>query len=176
MSQGALLTLMTLRVSGTEGPRFQCSQASVNARLAGGEGNRARAPRAAHFHAHELAHRWTNLRHGGSGGSGNRDPGSTHVWEISQSAQPHGNGDGAPHSPARAPVPRVITDGERPRTRCAKGSTTRVGPTRCWCCLAKLSARRSPFQNIRGCTLYHCHILEHEDMGMMRNFRITAVK
>jgi len=20
---------------------------------------------------------------------------------------------------------------------------------------------------------YHCHILEHEDMGMMRNFRVT---
>ena len=24
-----------------------------------------------------------------------------------------------------------------------------------------------------GLYLYHCHILEHEDMGMMRNFRIT---
>jgi FtsP/CotA-like multicopper oxidase with cupredoxin domain len=22
--------------------------------------------------------------------------------------------------------------------------------------------------------LYHCHILEHEDMGMMRNFRFTV--
>jgi len=24
-----------------------------------------------------------------------------------------------------------------------------------------------------GLFLYHCHILEHEDMGMMRNFRIA---
>ena len=24
-----------------------------------------------------------------------------------------------------------------------------------------------------GLYLYHCHILEHEDMGMMRNFRIA---
>ena len=24
-----------------------------------------------------------------------------------------------------------------------------------------------------GLYLYHCHILEHEDMGMMRNFRVT---
>jgi FtsP/CotA-like multicopper oxidase with cupredoxin domain len=24
-----------------------------------------------------------------------------------------------------------------------------------------------------GTYLYHCHILEHEDMGMMRNFRVT---
>jgi FtsP/CotA-like multicopper oxidase with cupredoxin domain len=25
-----------------------------------------------------------------------------------------------------------------------------------------------------GLYLYHCHLLEHEDMGMMRNFRVTA--
>ena len=25
-----------------------------------------------------------------------------------------------------------------------------------------------------GLFLYHCHILEHEDMGMMRNFRIVG--
>jgi FtsP/CotA-like multicopper oxidase with cupredoxin domain len=25
-----------------------------------------------------------------------------------------------------------------------------------------------------GLFLYHCHILEHEDMGMMRNFRVVA--
>ena len=25
-----------------------------------------------------------------------------------------------------------------------------------------------------GLYLYHCHILEHEDMGMMRNFRVVA--
>ena len=24
-----------------------------------------------------------------------------------------------------------------------------------------------------GVYLYHCHILEHEDMGMMRNFRVV---
>ena len=26
-----------------------------------------------------------------------------------------------------------------------------------------------------GLYLYHCHILEHEDMGMMRNFRVGAI-
>jgi FtsP/CotA-like multicopper oxidase with cupredoxin domain len=30
-----------------------------------------------------------------------------------------------------------------------------------------------PFTRHRGVYLYHCHILEHEDMGMMRNFRVT---
>ena len=28
------------------------------------------------------------------------------------------------------------------------------------------------FSNFPGLYLYHCHILEHEDMGMMRNFRV----
>jgi FtsP/CotA-like multicopper oxidase with cupredoxin domain len=29
------------------------------------------------------------------------------------------------------------------------------------------------FSRFPGLYLYHCHILEHEDMGMMRNFRIA---
>jgi FtsP/CotA-like multicopper oxidase with cupredoxin domain len=31
-----------------------------------------------------------------------------------------------------------------------------------------------PFPRHQGLYLYHCHILEHEDMGMMRNFRIVT--
>jgi FtsP/CotA-like multicopper oxidase with cupredoxin domain len=30
------------------------------------------------------------------------------------------------------------------------------------------------FSEYPGLYLYHCHILEHEDMGMMRNFRIRT--
>ena len=30
------------------------------------------------------------------------------------------------------------------------------------------------FETYSGLFLYHCHILEHEDMGMMRNYRIRA--
>jgi len=30
-----------------------------------------------------------------------------------------------------------------------------------------------PFTHHRGLYLYHCHILEHEDMGIMRNFRVV---
>jgi FtsP/CotA-like multicopper oxidase with cupredoxin domain len=32
----------------------------------------------------------------------------------------------------------------------------------------------SHFQRYPGLFLYHCHNLEHEDMGMMRNYRIRA--
>ncbi len=30
------------------------------------------------------------------------------------------------------------------------------------------------FQDYTGLYLYHCHNLEHEDMGMMRNYRVVA--
>ena len=30
------------------------------------------------------------------------------------------------------------------------------------------------FENHTGLYLYHCHILEHEDMGMMRNYLVRA--
>ncbi len=30
------------------------------------------------------------------------------------------------------------------------------------------------FEDFTGLYLYHCHILEHEDMGMMRNYRVEA--
>ncbi len=30
------------------------------------------------------------------------------------------------------------------------------------------------FQRYQGLFLYHCHNLEHEDLGMMRNYRVTA--
>jgi FtsP/CotA-like multicopper oxidase with cupredoxin domain len=30
------------------------------------------------------------------------------------------------------------------------------------------------FEHHSGLFLYHCHNLEHEDMGMMRNFRVEV--
>jgi FtsP/CotA-like multicopper oxidase with cupredoxin domain len=30
------------------------------------------------------------------------------------------------------------------------------------------------FEDYTGLYLYHCHILEHEDLGMMRNYRVEA--
>jgi FtsP/CotA-like multicopper oxidase with cupredoxin domain len=30
------------------------------------------------------------------------------------------------------------------------------------------------FEDFTGLFVYHCHLLEHEDMGMMRNFRVVA--
>jgi FtsP/CotA-like multicopper oxidase with cupredoxin domain len=33
---------------------------------------------------------------------------------------------------------------------------------------------RIPFTEIRGRTVYHCHILDHEDLGMMGVIRVRA--
>jgi FtsP/CotA-like multicopper oxidase with cupredoxin domain len=30
------------------------------------------------------------------------------------------------------------------------------------------------FEDYTGIYLYHCHILEHEDLGMMRNYLVQA--
>ena len=30
------------------------------------------------------------------------------------------------------------------------------------------------FADYSGLYLYHCHMLEHEDLGLMRNYRIEA--
>jgi len=30
-----------------------------------------------------------------------------------------------------------------------------------------------PFQDFKGLFMYHCHNLEHEDMGMMRDFLVV---
>jgi hypothetical protein len=50
-------------------------------------------------------------------------------------------------------------------TRCVQESSMPDGRTPL---LVLAGETRSP-----GLYLYHCHILEHEDMGMMRNFRVT---
>jgi FtsP/CotA-like multicopper oxidase with cupredoxin domain len=33
---------------------------------------------------------------------------------------------------------------------------------------------RAHYQHYSGLFLYHCHNLEHEDMGMMRNFEVVG--
>ncbi|MEQ8961817.1 MAG: multicopper oxidase domain-containing protein [Coleofasciculus sp. C2-GNP5-27] len=33
---------------------------------------------------------------------------------------------------------------------------------------------RIPFRDFAGKTVYHCHILDHEDLGMMGNLEIQA--
>lgn len=99
--------------------------------------------------------------------------GSTHVWEFMnvangmgmEAAHPihiHGRqfrvlgrAGGRPTSTLRG---GIVDEGWRDTVLVLPGETVRVQVT---------------FTRHPGLYLYHCHILEHEDMGMMRNFRVA---
>src|SRR4029079_6700708 len=100
--------------------------------------------------------------------------GSTHVWEVvnlengmgMEAAHPihmHGRQfrvvartGGRPTNTLRE---GIIDAGWRDTVLVLPGESVRVQVT---------------FSQFPGLYLYHCHILEHEDMGRMRNFRIRA--
>jgi len=99
--------------------------------------------------------------------------GSTHVWEFAN--QSNGMGMEMAHPihmhgrqfrvldriggrAANALREGIVDAGWRDTVLVLPGETVRVQVT---------------FTSHPGLYLYHCHILEHEDMGMMRNFRVT---
>jgi FtsP/CotA-like multicopper oxidase with cupredoxin domain len=99
--------------------------------------------------------------------------GSTHTWEFRN--VPNGMGMQAAHpihlhgrqfrvvertggAASNALRPGLVDAGWQDTVLVLPGETVRVQVT---------------FTGHPGLYLYHCHILEHEDMGMMRNFRVT---
>ena len=99
--------------------------------------------------------------------------GSTHLWEFENQANPMGMEAAHPihmHGRQFRVIDRtggraantlgagIVDGGWRDTVLVLPGETVRVQVT---------------FTRHPGLYLYHCHILEHEDMGMMRNFRVT---
>ena len=170
--QGAALTLMTLRVSGAQGPRYRPPE-----RLSTHDFREVPAAPVRRvpltfmrmnwfldgrvFDMHDVAEAETVA------------PGSTHVWEFVNQPNPMGMAMAHPihlHGPQFRVLARTggspnglregITDtGWTDTVLVLPGETVRVQVT---------------FSRHPGLYLYHCHILEHEDMGMMRNFRIRS--
>jgi FtsP/CotA-like multicopper oxidase with cupredoxin domain len=172
LPQGAALTVMTLRVSGTRGPRIRLPERlSANAFKAAPRAPVRRVP---------LTFRQMNWFIDGRvfdmedvAGVETIAAGSTHVWEFVNQpgamgmtmAHPlhlHGtqfrilSRTGGTANPLRE---AIVDDGWTDTVLVLPGETVRVQVT---------------FSRHPGLYLYHCHILEHEDMGMMRNFRIRA--
>jgi len=99
--------------------------------------------------------------------------GSTHVWEFQNTTNPMGmemahpmhlhgrqfrvlgRSGGAADNALRA---GLVDSGWTDTVLVLPGETVRTQVT---------------FSEHRGLFLYHCHLLEHEDSGMMRNFRIV---
>jgi FtsP/CotA-like multicopper oxidase with cupredoxin domain len=101
------------------------------------------------------------------------EAGSTHLWEFINQANPMGMEAAHPihlHGRQFRVVARsggraantlqagIVDGGWTDTVLVLPGQTVRVQVT---------------FTRHPGLYLYHCHILEHEDMGMMRNFRVT---
>ena len=100
-------------------------------------------------------------------------PGSTHIWEFVNEPNPLGMAMAHPihqHGPQFRVLSRtggspnallegIHDQGWTDTVLILPGERVRVQVT---------------FSTHPGLYLYHCHILEHEDMGMMRNFRIRG--
>jgi FtsP/CotA-like multicopper oxidase with cupredoxin domain len=100
-------------------------------------------------------------------------PGATQIWELVNEINPMGMAMAHPvhlHGPQfrvlsrRGGAPNALRDGINDdgwidTVLVLPGETVRLQVT---------------FSQHQGLFLYHCHILEHEDMGMMRNFRIAV--
>jgi FtsP/CotA-like multicopper oxidase with cupredoxin domain len=100
-------------------------------------------------------------------------PGSTHVWELVNEINPMGMAMAHPihvhgtqfrvqsrtGGAANALREGISDAGWTDTVLVLPGETVRVQVT---------------FSKHPGLYLYHCHILEHEDMGMMRNLRIAG--
>jgi FtsP/CotA-like multicopper oxidase with cupredoxin domain len=168
--QGAPLSLMTLRVSGPQGPRFQVpDRLSVHDFREVASAPVRRVPLmfaqmqwfldGRVFEMTDVAEEEIVAR------------GSTHVWEFVNQPNPMGMAMAHPmhlHGPQFRVLSRaggstnalregIIDAGWTNTVTVLPGETVRVQVT---------------FSTHPGLYLYHCHILEHEDMGMMRNFRI----
>lgn len=169
--QGAPLTLMTLRASGARGTQYTIpGRLSVDDfREVAGVPVR-RLPLAFRQMTWSLDGRVFDMQDVTP--QETVAPGSTHVWEMVNEINPMGMAMAHPihlhgrqfrvlsrtGGAANALREGINDAGWTDTVLVLPGETVRVQVT---------------FSTHPGLYLYHCHILEHEDMGMMRNFRIA---
>jgi FtsP/CotA-like multicopper oxidase with cupredoxin domain len=170
--QGVPLTLMTLRLSGARGPRVRLPERlSVHDVPEVPAAPVRRVPLTfmqMHwlidgrvFDMEDVADEETVA------------PGSTHIWEFVNQPNPMGMEMAHPMH-IHGPQFRVLSRSG------GRGSTLRDGINdEGWTDTALVLPGETlrtqvTFSTHPGLYLYHCHILEHEDMGMMRNFRIQG--
>ena len=99
--------------------------------------------------------------------------GSTHVWEFINAGGPMGLQMAHPiHLHGRQFL--VLSRAGGSPTNTLRAGLVDGGLTDTVLVLPNETVRiQVPFTAHPGLYLYHCHILEHEDMGMMRNFRVV---
>jgi FtsP/CotA-like multicopper oxidase with cupredoxin domain len=96
------------------------------------------------------------------------------IWNLEIFGQHHGGTEGHPfHIHVNHFEPLTLTD----KTDPAKPVTTNYPPgtflDTIWVPAKSVVTVRMKFKEWAGKAVYHCHILPHEDTGMMQNFLIT---
>jgi FtsP/CotA-like multicopper oxidase with cupredoxin domain len=172
LPQGAALTLMTLRLSGTQGPQFRLPE-----RLSAHDFHEA--PRASVRRVPLTFMRMNWFIDGRVFDMENVadvetvEPGSTHIWEFVNEPGPMGMAMAHPvhlHGTQFRVLSRT-----RGMPNALRDGIADAGWTDTVVVLPAETVRiQVTFSKHQGLYLYHCHILEHEDMGMMRNFRIRS--
>jgi FtsP/CotA-like multicopper oxidase with cupredoxin domain len=170
--QGAPLTLMRLRVSGVQGPRFQVPlRLSTHDFRAAASAPIRRVPLTFMQMNWLLDGRVFDLKDVAD--EETVAPGSTHVWELVNQPNPMGMAMAHPIH-LHGPQFRVLSRSGGTANALREGISD-AGWTDTVVVLPGETVRAQiTFSKHPGLYLYHCHILEHEDMGMMRNFRIRA--
>lgn len=170
--QGAPLLLATLRLSNRQGPRYQVpARLSVDSFQPVANAPVRRVPLTFMQMNWFIDGRTFDMA--GVTPAETVAAGSTHVWEFVNQPNPMGMAMAHPiHMHGRqfrvlsrsGGIGNALRDGIHDQ-----GWTDTV------LVLPQETVRvQVTFSEHPGLYLYHCHILEHEDMGMMRNFRITA--
>ncbi|MEZ5292498.1 MAG: multicopper oxidase domain-containing protein [Vicinamibacterales bacterium] len=98
--------------------------------------------------------------------------GSTHVWEFRNEPNPMGMAMAHPLH-VHGTQFRVLSRTGAPDNPLAEGFNDTDATDTVVVLPGETVRVQLTFSRYPGLYLYHCHILEHEDMGMMRNFRIT---
>ena len=168
--QGAPLTLMTLRATSATGPRV-----TAPARLSADTFKTDASAPVRRVPLTFMMMNWfidgRTFEMAGVDAAETVVRGSTHVWEFENRANPMGMAMAHP----------IHMHGRQFRVVGRSGGTTNAlregihdqGWTDTVLVLPGETVRvQVTFSQDPGLYLYHCHILEHEDMGMMRNFRI----
>jgi FtsP/CotA-like multicopper oxidase with cupredoxin domain len=170
LPQGAPLTLMRLRVSGGQGPRFQMPKRLSAHEFSEVASAPVRRVPLTFMHMNWLLDgRVFDLKDVADVET--VAPGSTHVWEIVNQLNPMGMAMAHPIH-LHGPQFRVLSRSGG-TTNALREGINDAGWTDTVVVLPGETVRAQvTFSKHPGLYLYHCHILEHEDMGMMRNFRI----
>jgi FtsP/CotA-like multicopper oxidase with cupredoxin domain len=170
--QGTPLTMMTLRVSGAQGPRVHLPERLSTHEFREVASAPVRRVPLTFMHMNWLLDgRVFDMQDVADVET--VAPGSTHVWEFVNQSNPMGMAMAHPMH-LHGPQFRVLSRAGGSPNALREGIND-AGWTDTVVVLPGETVRTQvTFSKHPGLYLYHCHILEHEDMGMMRNLRIRG--